>query len=139
MHRFHAALPGDLLRAGACDALGEDGAVRADELDRRARLEAALAANDPHTEQARAFVDERLPRPLVHVEPPGDGLPETEPELERRRAAIVGGEASPASLTGKDRAEHLVTGASGDHRRDAGCARHLRGEHLAPHAPASEL
>src|SRR5215216_4725642 len=133
MHRLDAALPGNLLRAGARDALAENGAVRADELDRRTRLEAALAANDPDAEETRPFLDERAACARVHVEPSGDWLPEAEPELERRRAAIVGRETGPASLTGEDRAEHLVTAATGDHGRDAGRARHLSGEHLAPH------
>ena len=69
------------------------------------------------------------------MEPSGHGLAEAEPELERRLAAIVRGEPSPARLPGEDRAQHVVALAAGDHRRDAGSARHLRGEHLAPHPP----
>src|SRR5207245_376762 len=117
----------------------EDGAVRADELDRGALLEAPFAADDSHPQQARPFLDERPPRALVDEEPPGDGLTEAKPELEGRLGTLARREARAPILAGHDRAEDRLALPAGDHRRDARGRRHLGRDHLAPHAAAAEV
>src|SRR5262245_10896816 len=140
MYRLQAAWPvAQLVGAGACDPLAERVAVRADELDGCARVEAALAADDPDAEQARPALDERAAGALVDVQTPCDRLAEAQPELERGIAAVPRREAGGGCLTGEDRPEHVLAVAGCDHRWYPGCAGHLRREHLAAHSPTPQL
>jgi hypothetical protein len=73
------------------------------------------------------------------VQPPGNGLAEPNPELERGFAARLGSESCAALFAGDDRPEHVVAVACRDHCRNSRGARHLRSEHLAAHPAAAEL
>ena len=66
---------GELGRVDRGDSAGEDGAVRADELDAVARPEVALPAADADGEQARAALDDRLAGAGVDRDLPRDPLP----------------------------------------------------------------
>ena len=131
---------GDLVGAGTCDAPGERGAVRADELDRVARVEAALAADDADGEQARALLRDRTPRaPSSTWSAPDGGLREAKPELEgggslaRRR-----GSACPR-LAGDDRPEHVAARRPPAITVGIPAAAAIRAaSDLAPHAAAPE-
>ena len=68
----------------------------------------------------------------------GDRLAEAKPELERGLPSLVRREPRPSRLPGEDRPEHLLAVPTGDHGRDAGRGRHLRGDDLAAHPAAPE-
>ena len=108
MHGLDPARPaGEIGRRRVGDALGEGPAVRADELDGVARLEAPLDLDDADGEQARARAGERTPRALVDVQPAGDGLAVPQPELERGRRLLVRREARAARLARNDRQQDV--------------------------------
>ncbi len=116
----------DLGRGSAGDSAGERDAVRADELDRVSRVEAAVAADHPHGEQAPSPADDRTPSAVVDVERARRLLGETEPQLVRGELALAAVEARAARLAGEDRAEHVRSRSLGDHRRDPSLGRHPR-------------
>ncbi len=120
------------------DPLREGGAVRPQDLDAVAGGEAALAADDPDREQARAVARERPHRALVHAQAPRHGLTEPKPQLERGRGALARGKARAARLAGENRLEHLLRGAGRDHGRDPRGSGYLGGEHLAAHPALAE-
>jgi hypothetical protein len=104
MHRLDPARATGQLRGGhGGDPLGECGAVRAGELDRVAGVERPLTGDDTDAEEAPAVIEQRAACAGVDDDAPPDGLAEAQPELERRLAALGGGEARAARLAGEDR------------------------------------
>ena len=129
VYRLDAALRRFPRRHGR-DALREREPVRADELDRVARLEAALAGDDADAEEAGAVLDQRTARPGVDGDAAAHRLAEAQPELERRLVALGGREAGAARLAREDR---LQDGLAARRRRSpSGCRRRRRARRRGP-------
>ena len=136
--RALAREPASSLAARARDALREHLAVGAEQLDRVAGDERALAADDADRQQAAAALDERLARARVHDDPARGRLGVAQPQPVGARAAVLRLEARTAVLAGSDRAEHGWAVAGRDDGRDARAGRQLRGGDLARHPAFAE-
>src|SRR5262245_11894486 len=97
----------EVARGSAGNALREDPAVRADELDCVPGLKAPFGRVDADREHAGTLVGDGAPSSVVEVNAAGDRFSVEDPQLERRQHARARRKPRTSILTGHDRPQHV--------------------------------